>query len=64
MMDKGSRNKEFECFYFYVKMKTEVGRMQGVCPVKETDFVLDFKPNRNSHSPGILGGCDFGLLLT
>lgn len=35
-----------------------MGRIQGMYPVKETVFVLDFKRNRNPSSPG--GGGDGG----
>lgn len=58
------KKNEIECFYFYVKMEIEVGRIQGAYPVKETVFVLDFKPNRKPSSPGMLGGSDLSHLLT
>lgn len=45
-------------------MEIEVGRIQGAYPVKETVFVLDFKPNRKPSSPGMLGGGDLSHLLT
>lgn len=44
---------EIECFYFYAKMETEVGRIKGIHHAKETVFVLNFKPNRNSSPPRI-----------
>lgn len=45
---------EIERFYFYAKMETEVGKMKGIHHAKETVFVLNFKPNRNSRPPRIL----------
>lgn len=49
---------------FLFLREIEVGRIQGVYPVKETIFVLDFKPNRKPSSPGMLGDGDLSHLLT
>lgn len=55
---------EIECFYFYAKMETEVERIKGIHHTKETVFVLNFKPNRNSSPPRLLWGCNLSPLLT
>lgn len=35
---------EIECFYFYAKMETEVGRIKGIHHAKEVVFVLISNP--------------------